>query len=94
MDGHRPRTSPSDNLAWRALCALPLIGPAVWASNERHSLSRAPIPSSPFPPRYFQSPTSGLLVHHRTWQPPSSAPPPPPLSARTSSSHGGLSHRS
>ena len=62
----RPRTSPSDSLLWRLGCSIPLLGSLVWCSQGRHSL---PPSSGPVPPRFFRSPSSGLLVHHRTWAP-------------------------
>ena len=66
---HRPRTSPEDNLLWRLFCSIPILGSAVWCSNERHSLSPAGSLAGGVSPRYFRSPSSGLFVHYRTWSP-------------------------
>ena len=66
MSGARPRTGPTDNVFWRAACAVPILGSAVWCTYGKHSLP--PATGAP-PERYFRSPSSGLLVHHRSWLP-------------------------
>jgi acylglycerol lipase len=68
MSGQRPRTDPTDPLLWRFGCNIPLLGSLVWCSNGKHSLAPHPREAS-LPPRYFRSPASGLLVHHRSWVP-------------------------
>jgi hypothetical protein len=66
MSGQRPRTAPTDSFFWRFCCGIPILGSAVWCSNGNHSL---PPGSGAVPPRYFRSPSSGLLVHQRSWRP-------------------------
>ena len=73
MSGHRPRTSPTDNILWRAVCSVPILGSLFWCANEKHSLHSSS-EASPVPQRYFRSPTSGLLVHYRVWHPSTERP--------------------
>ncbi len=68
----RPRTDPADSLLWRAACAVPLLGSAVWCSNAAHSLRPS---AAAEPEAYFRSPATGLLVHHCSWAPAGGAAP-------------------
>ena len=74
----RPLADARDGILWRACIRLPLLGPLLWASNERHSLGASPADpagSSSLSPRFFRSPRTGLLVHHRRWAPAGGAAP-------------------
>lgn len=64
----RPRTGPKDSLVWRLSTSIPLVGSLVWSSNGNHSLPPYPA-NAPVPPRYFRSPSTGLLCYHCTWTP-------------------------